>query len=176
MQHLYISYPPSDYDLAHRLVDDLQAAGYAVFVDAVSETGSITWASETRRAIRTCGAMIMLLTDSRRRVGIRHEGILANRRHKPVFVVAGAPQNLPRYLLRGTVIPYTGDYDSIRDQLLATLPSAAYLLTSDALPVHRRPRPPQTRSRRRILTCAGLILLLAGICLVLAFLFGMIPS
>ncbi len=158
MQHLYISYPPSDYDLAHRLVDDLQAAGYAVFVDAVSETGSIAWASETRRAIRTCGALIMLLTDSRRRVGIRHEGILANRRHKPVFVLAGAPHNLPRYLLRGTVIPYTGDYEAARDQLLGKLPSAAYLLTSEPLPQRRQlPLPPQSRSRRRILTCAGMI-------------------
>ncbi|RPI95789.1 MAG: hypothetical protein EHM39_11485 [Chloroflexi bacterium] len=118
----------------------------------------------------------MLLTDSRRRVGIRHEGILANRRHKPVFVVAGAPFNLPRYLLRGTIIPYTGDYEAARDQLLSLLPSASYLLTSEPLPLRRqRPRPPQTRSRRRVLTCAGLILLLAGICLGLALLLGAIP-
>ena len=105
MQHLYISYPDERLRFAHRLVEDLQAAGYPVFVDAVSSVGTMSWAAETRHAIRTCGAVLMVLSPAEgRRVGIRHEGVLAKRRHKPVYVLRRSPGDLPRYLTEATVI------------------------------------------------------------------------
>jgi hypothetical protein len=111
MQHLYISYPENDYAFAHRLVDDLQAAGYPVFVDAVSSIGTMAWAAETRHAIRTCGAMLMVLSLTEgRRIGIRHEGVLAKRRHKPVFVLLRSPGDLPRYLADATVIDFADEH------------------------------------------------------------------
>lgn len=180
MQHLYISYPPEDYDLAHRLVEDLQAAGYAVFIDPATEVGTKAWAAETRRAIRTCGAMIMILSlDDRRRTGLRHEGVLAKRRKKPVIVLARSPGELPRYLaLAGaTVIDGSGAYEPAFERLLAALPPASDLLT--APPTPQRPlRPPVARRSRRdrarwvALAFLGAIL----VCIGLGIVFGLVPG
>lgn len=178
MQHLYISYPPDDYEFAHRLVDDLQAASYTVFVDAVSEPGSVSWAAETRRAIRSSGAMIMILPlANRRRPGIRHEGILANRRDKPIYVLARSPGVLPRYLANATLIDFCGDYDPALVHLLDVLPSAASLLAAPD-PQRQPMRPPrpieQARLRRRL---ARRVMLLAvcGLLIALAVVLGVIP-
>ncbi|MBN1202315.1 MAG: toll/interleukin-1 receptor domain-containing protein [Anaerolineae bacterium] len=179
MQHLYISYPPDDNELAHRLVDDLQAAGYAVFVDAVSALGSMAWAAETRRAIQTCGAMVMILSlADRRRIGIRHEGVLARRRGKPVYVLTRSPGDLPRYLSGATVLDFSSSYDAALKRLLDALPAAGSLLSDPALSLRRRRRLARrsrhhTR-RRRIMWGAGLLAMLA-LCLLLGLLFGLIP-
>ena len=162
MRHLYISYPEDDYEFAHRLVDDLQAAGYPVFVDAVSIAGTIAWAAETRQAIRACGAVLMVLSPADgRRVGIRHEGILANRRHRPVYALRRSPGDLPRYLLGATEIDFSGEYDSAFGALLAALPDATELLAASSPLPRRRPRRPphpQNRRRRRIAWSVGLLL------------------
>jgi hypothetical protein len=180
MQHLYISYPEEDYALAHRLVDDLQAAGYMVFVDAVSNLATWAWAAETRQAIRGCGAMLMILSPAdRRRIGIRHEGVLARRRGKPVYVLLRSQGVLPRYLQDATVIDFSGEYESARDQLLAALPDVAQLVTADG-PVRRGPRtlrrPPRQVSRIRAVFGRLLLLLVVVIvCVVLASVWGLLP-
>jgi hypothetical protein len=175
MQHLYISYPESDYDLTHRLVDDLQAAGYAVFIDAVSDVGTLAWAAETRRAIRTCGAMIMILGRGWRRIGIRHEGVLTKRRNKPVVVLAHEPEGfIPRYLTRATIIDADAEYESLLRDLLAALPSASMLMNAPVLPGRqgqRRYRPDAHHSWTIWLVLAVII----GICLALGIVFGWIP-
>jgi hypothetical protein len=183
MQHLYLSYPENDYGLAHRLVDDLQAAGYPVFVDAVSSVGTMSWAGETRHAIRTCGALLMVLSPAEgRRVGIRHEGVLAKRRHKPVYVLRRSPGEMPRYLQEAVIIDCVDDqYDSALAQLLAALPPVERLRAPDvALPRRsRRPRrPPRhpslARRRRRLVMGLALIVALVA-CLALGIAFGLIP-
>ncbi len=172
MQHLYISYPPNDKDLAHQLVDDLQGAGYAVFIDPVSETATMSWAVETRRAIRTCGALVMILAPDERRLGMRHEGILARRRGKPVYVLARSKGDLPRYMAEATVIDFTGDYAAAVAQLLGALPSAVALMTAPALPArYRAPRrPPLNREAarfRRQMVRLALLIMVAAVCVVL---------
>ncbi len=179
MQHLYISYPEEDYALAHRLVDDLQAAGYMVFVDAVSKLATMAWAAETRQAIRGCGAVLMILSLAEgRRVGIRHEGILARRRHKPVYVLLRSPGELPRYLQDATVIDFSGDYDTAREVLLAALPGVAQLVTADA-PLRRGPRtprrPPRQVSRARTALWWWGLLLMVIVCVVLGGALGVLP-
>jgi hypothetical protein len=130
MQYIYLSYPPDDYDFAHRLVEDLQDAGYPVFVDAVRDAGTMGWAAETRRAIDTSGAVILILSLSDPRpTGIRHEGVVANRKHKPVIVVARSRGLVPRYLGSATVVDFTGSYTAGLDAVLGVLPNAVHLLT-----------------------------------------------
>jgi hypothetical protein len=166
MQHLYISYPPNDYQFAHRLVDDLQAAGYIVFVDAVSETGTFQWAAETRHAIRTCGAVLMVLSPlDGRRMGIRHEGVLAKRRQKPVYALLRSPGDLPRYLTDSIVIDFSGDYGAALEQLMGSLPNAATLLAAETPGRQRRlRRPPRQQTRadrlRQLLWVAGLLIVI----------------
>ncbi len=150
MQPIYLSYPPSDYAFAHRLVADLQAAGYAVFVDAVGEPGTLAWAGETRRAIHTSGAVIMLLSPAEgRRVGTRHEGVLALRGGKPFFVLRRSVGTLPRYARRATVLDARGDYRALLADLLAVLPSAEALLHAPSPIARPQPRPPRLPNRRR---------------------------
>lgn len=184
MQHLYLSYPENDYGLAHRLVDDLQAAGYPVFVDAVSSVGTMSWAAETRHAIRTCGALLMVLSPAEgRRVGIRHEGVLAKRRHKPVYVLRRSPGEVPRYLQDAVIIDCASDrYDSALAQLLAVLPPVERLRSANvALPrrSHRPRRPPRhpvlARRRRRFVMGLVLLLIALAACLTLGIAFGLIP-
>jgi hypothetical protein len=182
MQHLYISYPENDYTFAHRLVEDLQAAGYPVFVDAVSSVGTMAWAAETRHAIRTCGAMLMVLSPAEgRRMGIRHEGILAKRRHKLVFVIRRSPGELPRYLQDATVIDFFGDnYETAWVQLSGALPPAAdFLKMDEPVPARRRPRrpprPPALARRRRRLVMAVTALVALAACLVTGIALGLIP-
>lgn len=176
MQHLYISYPPEDYALAHRLVEDLQSAGYAVFIDPVNEVSTMGWASETRQALRTCGAVIMILSlAQRRRTGIRHEGVLAKRRGKPVVVLVLSPGDLPRYLTlaNATVIDWTGEYGPALRSLLDVLPTAASLLNDPAAPRPLHPASPVRR--RKHLTLVLTLVTLMALCLALGIVFGWIP-
>ncbi|NDJ75718.1 MAG: TIR domain-containing protein [Chloroflexi bacterium] len=179
MQHVYLSYPATEYDLAHRLVDDLQAAGYAVFVDAVSELGSIAWASETRRAIRSCGALIVLLPfGTGKWTGIRHEGVLAQRWHKPVITLVRKEKQLPRYLRETMLIDVARDYMLVIRDLLATLPDAAALRRTPS-PVGRAVSPPRTlvsrRERLRQWMWGGVALLVMVSLGVLGVVCGVIP-
>lgn len=175
MQYLYISYPDNDRDFAYRLVADLQAEKYAVFVDAVSNLGTMAWAAETRHAIRSCGAVLMVLAlDEGRRIGIRHEGVLAQRRQKPVFVLLRGDGELPRYLVGSTVIDFSGDYQAAYAQLRAELPGATELLSAGSAAQRGPRRPPrQIEPRKKSLwpwIMAGVLI----ICLLL-FVFGGIP-
>ena len=177
MQYLYISYPEHDRDFAHRLVDDLQAAGYVVFVDAVTPVGTMAWAAETRHAIRGAGAVLMILDPARgRRVGMRHEGVLAGRRQKPTFVLLRSAGDLPRYLARATVLDFSGDYERAFRQLLQALPKPADLLTaSTPVPraLRRPPRRQGVRLRNRLWWAAGIGLAL-GLCLLAGIALGLI--
>jgi hypothetical protein len=185
MQHLYLSYPESDYAFAHRLVEDLQAAGYLVFLDAVSSVGTMAWAAETRHAIRTCGAMLMVLSPIEgRRIGIRHEGILARRRRKPVYVLRRSPGELPRYLQDAVVIDFFDDhggaYAGAWAQLTAALPPSADLLKAgEPVPARRRPRrPPRPAAlarRRRRLVMVVIVLVMIAACVVSGIALGVIP-
>jgi hypothetical protein len=183
MQHIYISYPENDYAFAHRLVENLQAAGYPVFVDPVSSVGTMAWAAETRHAIRTCGALLMVLSPAEgRRIGIRHEGVLAKRRHKPVYVLRRSPGDLPRYLADATVIDFVDDgYDAAWAGLLRALPPPVdFLKTTEPIPPRRRPRrPPRhpdlARRRRRVVMAVMVIAALLLVCLVFGIALGAIP-
>jgi hypothetical protein len=185
MQHLYLSYPENDYAFAHHLVEDLQAAGYPVFVDAVSSVGTMSWAAETRHAIRTCGALLMVLSPAEgRRVGIRHEGVLAKRRHKRVCVIRRSPGDLPRYLEDAVVIDFFDNhsvsYEDVWAQLAAALPPAADLLKAgESIPGRRRPRrPPRPAAlarRRRRLVMVVIVLAVIVACVMLGIALGVFP-
>jgi hypothetical protein len=180
MQHLYISYPEDDYEFVHRLVDDLQAAGYMVFVDAVSQLGTLAWAAETRQAIRACGAVLMVLSLAEgRRIGIRHEGVLAKRRRKPVYVLLRSTGELPRYLQDAVVIDWSGDYETARAELMAALPEVTQLIVADA-PLPRGPRtprrPPRQVPRKRVrLRRWALVIILLVACVVVGSMVGALP-
>ena len=178
MRYLYVSYPEKDYVFAHRLIDDLQAAGYVVFSDAVTAAGSMAWATETRRAIRASGAVLMILTPADgRRVGTRHEGVLAIRGQKPLMVLRRSPGELPRFGRHGVEIDFTGEYDRAFQRLLSELPTAAALLTAPPARLRRMPRRPPhqpPRRQRRIAWTVGILGLLA-VCLLIGIAFGLIP-
>lgn len=178
MQHLYVSYPDHEYAFAHRLVDDLQAAGYVVFVDAVAALGTMAWAAETRHAIRAAGAVLMILDPARgRRVGMRHEGVLAGRRRTPTFVLRRSPGDLPRYLGRATVLDFSAEYEGALAELLARLPSPAELLAAEASerrPLRRPPRRRDSRWRERLVWALAVVAALT-VCLLVAVALGLVP-
>ena len=182
MQHIYVSYPEDDHVFAHRLVNDLQVAGYAVFVDAVSQKGTVAWAAETRQAIRSCGAVLMVLSpEDGRRVGMRHEGVLAKRRQKPVVVLRRSPGDVPRYLAQATAVDCMSDddYDRALADLINVLPPAGLLLAApNPMPVRvRRPprQPEQARQRRRVVIAVSVLVVLAVLVLA-GIAFGVIPG
>jgi len=168
MQHLYLSYPAQDRAFAQRLIADLQAAGYPVFADAVSQPGTVAWTAETRRAIRASGALLMALApEDGRRIGTRHEGVLARRLHKPTYVLRRSPGDLPRYVQQAPAFDFSGDaYDAPLAALLAALPPAERLLAAPNIVPRRIPRRPprhpiQARQRRRLvlaLTALGIVI------------------
>jgi hypothetical protein len=179
MQHVYVSYSPGKYTLAHQVVDDLQAVGYTVFVDAVAEPGTLGWAAETRRAIRASGAVVMILAD--RHTGLRHEGVLAHRRDRPVIVLRDGVA-LPRYLHDATVIdcPDTLPYATLLARLLAALPDPVALLAAPSIPAPRPIPPPLTRDSRRErfwrwLRWWGVVMALLLGCVGLGIVVGLIP-
>lgn len=178
MQHLYVSYPNDHYDLAHRLVDDLQSRGYVVFVDAVSEPGGMAWAAETRQAILSSGAMLILLDPAQRRVGIRHEGVLSLRGDKPVFVLCLSAGELPRYFSSASTIDFVQPYEQALQALLDELPRAERLMVAPTELGPRRPvnppvplNPDRRRVRRRVFAVVGLLMLLV----IIGFAAGWIP-
>lgn len=167
MQYIYLSYPKDDADFAYRLIDDLQAAGYMVFVDAVSPPGSPAWAAETRRAIRGSGVVIMILNpENGRRTGIRLEGIGAKRRGKPVIVIQRSPGDLPRYVQDCPILDGTTSYEALWDKLRASLPEPATLIQApppNLRPLRRPPRQPADILRRRYVFLAVVALTTAAL-------------
>lgn len=175
MQSIYVSYPESERAFAHRLVADLQGRGYMVFVDAVGSPGSPAWANETRRAIRSSGALVMLLSpEEGRRTGTRHEGVLAVRGNKPFIVLQHTPGELPRYAQDAVVIDSAQDYYTVLQTVIDELPSALSLLKAPPPAPRAQPRPPRqprfARRRRRILLAILLLVLIT-----LGIVFGIIP-
>lgn len=170
MLHIYVSYPGTEYDFAHRVVEDLQARGYPIFIDAVSEVGSMAWATETRAAIRRSGAVVMIMTpDEGRRTGIRHEGILANRGDKPLFVLKRTAGSLPRYMSDANIIDCSTGYEAALQQLIAALPEPAALLRADPPGRPRKPppapprQPEDARQRRRLVVILVALVLLSAL-------------
>lgn len=177
MQPIYISYPESERAFAHRLVEDLQERGYTVFIDAVGNPGSPAWASETRRAIRSSGALIMILSpEEGRRTGTRHEGVLALRGNKPFIVLQQTPGDLPRYAQGAVVIDSAQPYNAVLRALFDELPSALSLLKAPTPVPRPQPRPPRqprfARRRRRVLLA---VLALLVLCVAVGISAGLIP-
>jgi hypothetical protein len=177
MQPIYISYPETERAFAHRLVEDLQLRGYMVFVDAVGSPGSPAWAHETRRAIRSSGALIMILSpEEGRRTGTRHEGVLAVRGNKPFFILQHTPGDLPRYTQDATVIDSAQNYEIVLRTLIDALPSALSLLKAPTPVPHPQPRPPRqprfARRRRWILLA---VLAVVALAVALGIVFDAIP-
>jgi hypothetical protein len=110
---------------------------------------------------------------------MRHEGVLAKRRHKPVYVLRRSPGDLPRYLGEATVIDFADDnYEVAFAMLSGVLPSPVDFLKTTEPPPPRRPRrPPRlpalARRRRRVVMVVMLIAALL-LCLAASFALGLI--
>jgi hypothetical protein len=109
---------------------------------------------------------------------MRHEGILANRRRKPVYVLRRSPGELPRYLQQANVLDFSGEYEPAFQQLVAALPGAAALIDApDPTPQRRPRRPPRqpNRIRRRMVWAVFWSVVLIACLALLGIALGAIP-
>ncbi len=88
MNKVFISYSHKDTDFVNQFASDLQAAGFAIWIDHESIRAGDTWTGSISDGIEQCDIFIVVLSptssDSR---NVAKEVILADENKKPIFPV-----------------------------------------------------------------------------------------
>jgi hypothetical protein len=126
MGHVFVSYSRSDADVADRLSDRLEAAGYEVWIDREGIPGGTQWRQQIVRAIKKCDYFIILLSgDSIRSENVRKELDIADNTKKRILPVDISPVAIPdemEYQLAGVHrIDLATDFDTGYRKLLSAL-------------------------------------------------------
>lgn len=99
MSHVFISYSKSDHDYASRLADALLNAGFDVWLDTENLKSGVAWWNEIVAGIRTCAAMIVIMTPrSQASRWVQREVLLADEWGKPMFPLLLEGENWPLFV------------------------------------------------------------------------------
>lgn len=110
---LFLSHSSADNEAAKRLRADLQAAGYAVWIDLEDlEPGSPSWIQAIETALRDCSALILWLTASARSSPwVERETVYVQQLDKPIFIARLNDVPLPFHLATNQAVSFD-DYDA----------------------------------------------------------------
>ena len=109
--HIFVSYAHDDgAELARRLVDDLQSAGFYAWLDRSRLAGGACWTTEIEKAIDESQVVVVLLTNGSYNSDIcRAEQLRALRKRKHVIpVLAQQGSEIPLHLEAKTYRDFTG--------------------------------------------------------------------
>lgn len=122
-EHIFISYSKKDINFAHKLADDLAAAGFKVWIDR-SIGGGDDWRQTIEKNLRTAGDVIIVVSlNSMSSEWVRHEGSLAYGWEKRLIPILIEPiKVLPPWLEEYQWIdfvkrPYESAFDSLATAL-----------------------------------------------------------
>lgn len=126
MKNLFLSYSRKDVDKAERIIADLSALGYRVWLDSDQLRGGDHWREKIVQAIETCDRFLILLSpNSVVSEHVTKELVLAETAQRTIIPLMIDDTELPagfRYQLVGLqIISFAWDYEAGFKALLATL-------------------------------------------------------
>ena len=97
---IFISYSKKDSDFAHKLADDLAAAGFKIWIDDKSISGGNLWRETIEQNLKLAGEVIVVVSpNSMTSEWVMLEGTLAYGWEKQLFPILIQPvENLPPWL------------------------------------------------------------------------------
>ena len=135
---LFISYSRKDSEFAHRVADDLRAAGYSVWVDISGLRGGQRWVQEIDKAVRACDAFVLVISpDSMASSWVTDETLLARQLKKQIIPIMWQEAELPVHLVGIHYVDFRGSYDDAVQELYKALPPATF-------PPNSNPSPPSS--------------------------------
>ena len=118
-EQIFISYSKKDSDFAHKLADDLEAAGFKIWIDR-SIGGGDLWRETIEKNLKTAGEVIIVVSpNSMTSEWVKHEGSLAygwGKKLYPILIekVEALPPWLEEYQWIDFVkMPHNAAFDSL---------------------------------------------------------------
>lgn len=97
---IFMSHSSNDREFTHGLAERLREAGFRCWVDVNDIPDGSTWMREIEKAVRECGAMIVVMSkDARESEWVERETLLAMDLRKPLFIVRIDDAPLPLHLI-----------------------------------------------------------------------------
>ena len=156
MAHVFISYHKnSSRAYARKLADHLIAGGFDVWIDDRINLGS-SWSDEIFKAIKTCGAFIVIMTPgAETSEWVKREYLNAERYKKPQFPLLLEGENFPYYTpvqytdVRGGTLPGADFLDALVAAGAARKQRPGVEIAGAAQEAAQRPSPPAPLPRKR---------------------------
>lgn len=123
MTKIFISHSSNDTDFARQLAQALTEVGIDVWIDVNSIRAGSRWNDAVQEGLKTCDAMILILTpDSMESPNVGDEWLYYLRRQKPIFTVLWKPTDIHFQLERIQYIKFheqefTAAFERLRAEL-----------------------------------------------------------
>jgi hypothetical protein len=135
--HIFISHNKLDTDMLGMINDGLSAAGFDCWIDADDIPDAAAWMREIEAGVRSCGAMIVVMTkNARDSEWVERETLLALELRKPVFIARFDDTPLPIHLINRQFTDFRKRPDQALKRLIAALQKISF---TDPLPEPTRP-------------------------------------
>lgn len=121
---VFISYSHRDTEFVQQLMDSLNAAGHACWVDTTDIKGGDEWIRAITEGINNSYAFISVVSEAANASKwVRREFLWAEDKEKPIFPVFAEECGLPIYMLDLQALPLHTTYDNELERLLTALPT-----------------------------------------------------
>src|SRR5215216_1571612 len=105
--YIFISHSSVDREFATLLAERLEEVGFRCWVDANDIPDGSTWMREIEKAVRACGALIVVMSkDARESEWVERETLLGMELRKPLFIVRIDDEPLPLHLINRQYTDY----------------------------------------------------------------------
>ncbi|MDX1991950.1 MAG: toll/interleukin-1 receptor domain-containing protein [bacterium] len=122
MSHIFISYSRKDSEFAHNLADQLETAGFKVWIDVNDIVPNDEWVRRIEKAVEDCDALVVVLSRSARdSEWVERETLLAMDRRKPVYPALIEEMPLPLHLINRQFVDFRADPDDAFRRLVVAL-------------------------------------------------------
>lgn len=141
--YIFMSHSSKNNAFTQRLTDDLQAAGFNVWVDLEALRDGDRWLKVLQGAIEGCSALVVVMSRAARESEwVERETLLALEWRKPIFIARLEDIPLPLQLITRQFTDFTGDYAAALARLQTALRGALHLPTAAASPLPETPYSP----------------------------------
>ena len=121
---VFVSYAHANAAFAQRLIDDLNAAGHACWIDTMEIKGGTKWTRAISEGINNSYAFLSVVSEAGNNSDwVQKEFLWAEQKHKRIFPVMAEDCELPIYMIHLQATAFYTDYRDGVQRLLAALPA-----------------------------------------------------
>lgn len=123
--YIFLSHSSSDNSITQRLADDLEDAGFEVWVDFETIGDGDRWVQRIQAGVDHCAALVVVISrNARQSEWVERETVLALQLRKPVFIALVEAVPLPLQLITRQYTDFASDYTAGLERLVAALNKA----------------------------------------------------